>query len=179
VAPDDEIRDPRAFRWVETGVSGLARAREWDATAIAEVQALRASDEAEVDFRVLGDGSVIGSVSADALAELTQGLELEPPYAVRAVRQSEIEWMVGALRFDSELVELPGGIDAVALELAVPPEGETMYLVDGDVLAEEPAGAVADGFAELGRLGADRFQAFVARADRLEDGRWEMTVDPL
>jgi hypothetical protein len=179
VAPDDEIRDPRAFRWVETGVSGLARAREWDATAIAEVGALRASDEGEIDFRVLGDGSVIGDVSAEALAELTQELELDPPYAVRAVRQSEVEWMVGAIRFESELVELPAGIDALALELAVPPEGETMYLVDGDVLAEEPAGAVADGFAELGRLGADRFQAFVARADRLEDGRWEMTVDPL
>ena len=63
MAPDDQIRDPRAFRWVETGVSGLARVREWDATAIAEVDALRASDETEIDFRVLGDGSVVGDVS--------------------------------------------------------------------------------------------------------------------
>ena len=41
VGPHDEISDPRAFRWVESGVSGLARAREWDATAIAEVPELR------------------------------------------------------------------------------------------------------------------------------------------
>ena len=61
--PDDEIRDPRAFRWVETGVSGLARQREWDATAIVEVPELRATEEAEIEFRLLGDGSVIGDVA--------------------------------------------------------------------------------------------------------------------
>ena len=66
--PDDSIQDPRAFRWVEAGVSGLARQREWDATSIAEVPSLRASDETELDFRVLGDGSVIGDVDAGLLA---------------------------------------------------------------------------------------------------------------
>ncbi len=44
--------------------------------------------------------------------------------------------MVGALRLESELVELPPGLDALSLEAAVPPEGETMYLVDGEILAE-------------------------------------------
>ena len=176
---DDEIRDPRAFRWVESGVSGLARQREWDATAIAEVPALVGSDEAEMDFRVLGDGSVVGDVSADMLAELTGDLGLDPPYAARAVRQNEREWMVGALRIESELVELPAGIDAVSLEAAVPPDGEAMYLLDGEILTEAPTGASADALSELERLGAARFQAFVARADRLEDGRWELTVDPL
>ncbi len=179
MSPDDSIQDPRVFRWVETGVSGLARQREWDATAIAEVQALRASDETELDFRVLGDGSVIGDLDAGILAELTRELAIEAPYAARAVRQSELEWMVGAVRMESHLVELPGDFEAVALEAAVPPDGETMYLVDGDILAEAPEGAVAGALAELERLGADRFQAFVARADRLEDGRWEVTVDPL
>ena len=95
------------------------------------------------------------------------------------MRQNETEWIVGAIRFESELVELPGGGDAVALEAAVPPDGEAMYIVDGDMLAEAPEGPVADALAELERIGADRFQAFVARADRLEDGRWELTVDPL
>ena len=177
--PDDDIQDPRAFRWVETGVSGLARQREWDATSIAEVPSLRASDETELDFRVLGDGSVIGDVDAGLLAELTGDLAIEAPYAARAVRQNETEWMVGAVRMESNLVELPGGVEALALEAAVPPEGETMYVVDGEILAEPPEGPVADALAELERLGAGRFQAFVARADRLEDGRWELTVDPL
>ena len=177
--PDDSIQDPRAFRWVEAGVSGLARQREWDATSIAEVPSLRASDETELDFRVLGDGSVIGDVDAGLLAELTGDLAIEAPYAARAVRQNETEWMVGAVRMESNLVELPGGVEAVALEAAVPPEGDTMYVVDGEILAEPLEGLVADALAELERLGADRFQAFVARADRLEDGRWELTVDPL
>jgi hypothetical protein len=179
VPPEDEIRDPRAFRWVESGVSGLARAREWDATAIAEAPSLRASEATEVDFRVLGDGSVVGDVSAEALRELTDQLGLDPPYAVRAVRQSELEWMVGGLGIESSVIELGVGLEALSLEVAVPPDGETMYLVDGDILTEAPAGSLATAFAELERRGTDRFQAFVARADRVEDGRWELTVDPL
>jgi hypothetical protein len=176
---DDDIRDPRAFRWVETGVSGLARQREWDATTIAEVPALRASDLAELEFRVLGDGSVIGDVDVAVLGELTRELSIEAPYAARAVRQDEIEWMVAAVRMESELVELAAGVQALSLEAAVPPEGETMYLVDGEILADPPEGPAAEALAELERLGSERFQAFVARADRLEDGRWELTVDPL
>ena len=128
---------------------------------------------------MLGDGSVIGEVDADLLTEFTGDLAIEAPYAARAVRQNENEWMVGAVRMESDLVELPGGVKALALEAAVPPEGETMYVVDGEILAEPPEGPVANALAELERLGADRFQAFVARADRLEDGRWELTVDPL
>jgi hypothetical protein len=180
VPPDDDILDPRgAFRWVEAGVSGLARAREWDATAIVELRELAATDESEIDFRLLGDGSVIGDVQPTVVAELTKELGIEPPYAARAVRQSETEWMVGALRFESELVELPAGIEALTLEAAVPPEGEMVYLVDGDLLAEPPEGVEAEALERLAELGAARFQAFAARADRLEDGRWELTVDPL
>jgi hypothetical protein len=179
VPPDDSIRDPRAFRWVETGVSGLARQREWDATAIVEVPELRATEDAELEFRLLGDGSVIGDVTPSVLGELTRELRIEPPYAARAVRQNATEWMVGAVRMESELVELGAVVEALALEVAVPPEGETMYLVDGEILAEAPTGAEADAFGRLEELGAERFQAFVARADRLEDGRWELTVDPL
>jgi hypothetical protein len=179
VPPDDGIRDPNALRWVEAGVSGLPRQREWDDTTIAEVPLLEGAEETEIDFRVLADGSVVGDVSGDAVVELTRDLGIEPPYAARAVRRSAREWTVGALAIESELVELPGGADAVSLEAAVPPDGETMYVVDGEMLAEPPEGAAADALAELERRGAERFQAFVARADRLEDGRWELTVDPL
>jgi hypothetical protein len=179
VPPSDDISDPRAFRWVETGVSGLARQREWDATSIAEVPELRATDEAEIDFRLLGDGSLVGDVSPVVFADLTRDLRIEPPYAARAVRQNETEWMVGAIRIESELVELAENVDGTSLEVAVPPEGETMYLIDGEILAEAPTGSVAGAFGRLEELGAGRFQAFVARADRLEDGRWELTVDPL
>lgn len=178
--PDDDILDPRgAFRWVEAGVSGLARQREWDATAIAELPALRASDETELDFRVLGDGSVIGDIDPAVVAELTRELAIDAPYLARAVRQDETNWIVGALRMESELVVLAAGVEALSLEAAVPPEGDGMYLVDGEIQAERPEGPAGEALAELERLGAERFQAFVARADRLEDGRWELTVDPL
>ncbi|MGH3039723.1 MAG: hypothetical protein ACRDLZ_10050 [Gaiellaceae bacterium] len=177
--PHDEISDPRAFRWVESGVSGLARAREWDATAIAEVPELRWTEAGELDFRVLGDGSVVGDVAPAVFAELTKDLGIAAPYAARAVRQNETEWMVGALQLDSELVELPSGIAALTLEAAVPPEGETMYFVDGEIQTDDPRGAEAEAFEQLVERGAARFRAFVARADRLEDGRWELTVDPL
>ena len=175
----DEIRDPRAFRWVESGVSGLARQREWDVTAIVAVPSLLGSDAGELEFRILGDGSLVGDVPREALQELTGELGIEPPYAVRAVRQGDDEWMVGALQLESEVIELPAGIEALSLEVAVPPEGDTMLLADGEILTEAPPGPVADAFRELERLGGERFQAFVARADRVEDGRWDLTVDPL
>ena len=53
-----------------------------------------------------------------------------------------------------------------------------MLFADGEVI-DEPAGSDARAFEEIERAGRARFQAFVARADRVEDGRWELTVDPL
>jgi hypothetical protein len=79
----------------------------------------------------------------------------------------------------SDPIELPGGIEAVTLEVAVPPQGERMLLADGEMVADEPTGDEARAFEEIERAGRARFQAFVARADRVEDGRWELTVDPL
>jgi hypothetical protein len=177
------IEDPRAFRWVEAGISGLAQLPEFDATAILELPELEASDLRELDFRVLTDGTVVGSVPPEALRPIVAELELEPPATVRAVRQSAREWAVGAQAVDATLVDLPAGIDALMLAVAVPPEvdlGETTYDVDGEVLAglpEEPSLRAA--LTEIERLGRERFEAFVARADKVDDGRWELTVDPL
>jgi hypothetical protein len=179
VGREDDIRDPRAFRWVETGVSGLARPRRFDASALAEVEALRGADLAEVEFRVLADGSVLGDVSPEAAVALTAELALDPPYAVQAVRKTELEWAVGASEERSEPVQLPAGIAAATLEVAVPPEGETTVIVDGELEPEEIRDAELDALRELERIGRERFQAFVARADRLEGERWELTVDPL
>jgi hypothetical protein len=67
----------------------------------------------------------------------------------------------------------------MSLEVAVPPDGETTLLVDGEIVTEVPEGPEGEALATLESRGAARFQAFVARADRVEDGRWELTVDPL
>jgi hypothetical protein len=175
--PDERIQDP-GLRWVESGVSGLARPREWDATSLVDVPLLRGYDAAQIEFRVRGDGSVAGDVPLEAVPALTAELRLQPPYTVRAVRRGETAWAVGALAVESEPIELPLGLDAATLEVAVPPGGERMRFADGEVV-EEPAGTEARAFDELERAGRTRFQAFVARADRVEDGRWELTVDPL
>jgi hypothetical protein len=175
----DDIRDPGVFRWVETGVSGLARAREWDATALVPVPSLRGYEANELEFRVFPDGTVVGDVPPEAVGELTRDLGLKPPLVVQAFRQGDSEWTVGALRLDSDLVSLPTGIAATSLEVAVPPDGETILLVDGDIATEVPEGPEGEALATLESLGAARFQAFVARADRVEDGRWELTIDPL
>jgi hypothetical protein len=179
VTGGEEIRDPRVFRWVESGVSGLARAREWDATALVQAPSLRGHDAAELEFRVFGDGTVIGDVPGEAVAELTGELGLAPPLVVRAVRHGDSEWTVGALQLDSELVTLPRGIAAMSLEVALPPDGETTLLVDGEMVADVSEGPEREALGTLESLGAARFQAFVARADRVEDGRWELTIDPL
>jgi hypothetical protein len=179
VTSADDIRDPRVFRWVESGVSGLARARDWDATALVQAPSLRGHAARELEFRIFADGTVVGDVPPEAVAELTGELGLEPPLVVQAVRQGDSEWTVGALQLESELVSLPHGIAAMSLEVAVPPDGETTLLIDGEIVAEAPDGPEGDALATLESLGAARFQAFVARADRVEDGRWELTVDPL
>lgn len=176
---DERIRDPRAFRWVEAGVSGLARPRQWDATALVEVDVLRGYEVVELEFRVLADGSVLGDVPAEAVPELTADLGLAPPYAARAVRKGGSRWAVGALRIAADEIELPSGIEASSLEVAVPPDGETAFLVDGEHVDGEPAGDEGRALRELERAGRERFQAFVARADRVGDGRWQLTVDPL
>lgn len=176
------IEDPRAFRWVEAGISGLSQLPEFDATAIVEIPELEASDLQELDFRVLTDGTVVGSVPAEALRSIVAELELEPPATVRAVRQSAREWAAGAQAVDATLVGLPAGLDALMLAVAVPPEvdlGETTYDVDGEVLSALPEGPLGDALGQIERLGRERFEAFVARADKVDDGRWELTVDPL
>jgi hypothetical protein len=179
VSREDEIRDPRTFRWVETGVSGLARPREWDATALADVPALVGAEEAELEFRVLADGSVLGPVPHEAVAPLTRELPLTPPYLVRAVRRGDAKWAVAALRLDSEPIELPAEISASSLEVAVPPDGERSVLLDGEIVSGPPGEPYAAAVEELTRRGRARFQAFVARADRVGKDRWELTVDPL
>ncbi len=87
--------------------------------------------------------------------------------------------MVGAVQLESDVVDLPRDVPAQTLEVAIPPEGERMVIVDGEILGEEPTGLVGAAASELERRGRERFQAFVARADRVEDGRWDLTIDPL
>ena len=35
----DDLSDPRTFRWVEAGISGIPRTREWDAVTTSTCEA--------------------------------------------------------------------------------------------------------------------------------------------
>jgi hypothetical protein len=102
--------------WLEAGITGLARPREWDAVATVETPGT-SGDEAL--FVALPDGSLLVEASpsgfdahpfADALDE-----SVDRPYRAVAVRRPEL-WVVGACAIDvAELADDPGG-DEVQLE---------------------------------------------------------------
>jgi hypothetical protein len=176
----DEFVDPRAFRWVESGVSGLARTREWDATVLIELPELRADVRTELDLIARPEGVEGPADLPDAALErLLRRLELsvERPFVVRAVRQGALEWLAAARRLRSELISIRA--PARALELALPPGGERWVVVDGEGVSEPLEPPLAEAVDELERRGRERFQAFVARADKVGTDSWELTIDPL
>ena len=96
---------------------------------------------------------------------------------MRAVRQSRVDWAVAGRILKSEplFLSVPG---VATLEVVVDPEGDVSVVVDGEAAISvgpdrEPA------VREIERRGRERFQSFVARADRVGEDRWELTVDPL
>jgi hypothetical protein len=169
---------------VESGVSGLSRTREWDVIVPLTLPDLGERHPAEIEFVALGDGVFRheGRVAPALLERLSAEVEreLEPPFAARAVRRTEDEWIVAARMLNNaDLLSLPEAVQADSLEVAVSPDGEEVVLVDGEALARPADAATADALAELGRRGRDRFQAFVARADKVDDEHWQLTIDPL
>jgi hypothetical protein len=171
-----------APRWLEVGISGVPRQREWDLVSIVDVPELEGASVSQLAFKLLADGSSAGPdlahVPPEALARLAAVVAegLDPPCDVRAVRRGVRDWSVAARELDLELAELPAlaGIDELAV--AVAPDGNRTVLVDG-----EEAGAsagVEQAVLELERRGRERFPAFVARAVRGSAG-WELTIDPL
>lgn len=180
---DEDIGDPRVVpRWVEAGVSGVPRGRDWDAVAVVDLPELEGSLASELSFRVLEDGTVADAdeLPAGALERIAAELEtgVRPPYDVRAVRRGRSDWSVAARELRLERVPLPEALPGTELAVAVTPEGGRTLLVDG----EEPEGLTPElesAFAELERRGRERFPAFVARAERVAPGRWELLVDPL
>jgi hypothetical protein len=141
------------------------------------VESLATTDLRELEFDVLVGDTVQGDVPPEAVPELTSELGLEPPYNVLAVRQGRLGWAVAArmLRSVPITLEAPG---VSRLEVVVAPAGDVSVLVDGD--DEVALGPDLERAArELERRGRERFQAFVARADRVGEDRWELTIDPL
>jgi hypothetical protein len=153
---------------VEAGISGIPRTREWDAVAATHVQA--EGDDAV--FVLLNDGRLIPVHGSEAVMEpaahALEG-ELETPYRAVAVRRSGDTWAVGAVGI--EVVELPADTEGNELMLTVTQEGERALEVDGR--------STIEGIEALERAVGGRHDAYVLRAERLDERLWQIGIDPL
>lgn len=179
----EDITDPRVVpRWVEAGVSGVPRAAEWDVSAMVEIPELAGSPEAELGFAVLEEGTLVpgeGAGPPTVLERLAAQLreQLPPPFEAVALRQGPQTWFLGGRRANVHGVELPDGLTATEITVAIGPDGERSVLVDGDD-SVELTGPIAEAVERIEAAGRSRQRAFVARAVRA-GARWKLTVDPL
>jgi hypothetical protein len=182
--PADDITDPRVVpRWVEAGVSGIPRAREWDAVAVIEIPELEGLPLAELSLRVLGDGAVVAEeedIPRAAVERLgaAAAAAVDPPCEAQASRRGGREWSLAVRGLRLIPIMLPGGIEAEELAVALAPEGSRTLLVDGEEVETPPPG-FAEAFSLIEEHGREHHVAFVARAERVAPGRWELTLDPL
>ncbi len=154
--------------WLEAGITGIPRQREWDAVKLVEAPG---STGEEVEFVALPDGRVLVESGPDGfdpmpLAAAFRG-SIEPPYRAVARRRPEL-WAIGARSIRT--LELPRAPHGDALEV-VRSTDELQIRVDG-----MPSGARLSELEELGRA---RYPSFVVRAQRLVDSLFEVEVEPL
>jgi hypothetical protein len=156
--------------WLEAGITGIARAREWD--AVVTVSAPGVVGE-EAEFVALADGRLVAEgehgLDPSPFAAALEGA-LERPYRAVAVRRESV-WAVGAVSIEvAELAPDPRGTD---LELTW--DGTTLSLTV-DTLPVDPANADA-----LERVASARVHGrpYSARAHRLAGALWEILVLPL
>ncbi|MGH3135122.1 MAG: hypothetical protein ACRDPV_01340 [Gaiellaceae bacterium] len=153
--------------WLEAGITGLARQREWDAVATSEAPGTP-GDEAE--FVALADGRLLVDAGPDGfdpapLAAVLEGA-IDRPYRALAVRRPEL-WTVGASAIETARLDPdPRGDD---LELAW--DGAALSLI-ADGMPADPSTAAA-----LERLATSRESgAYAAHAGRLEGDLFEISV---
>ena len=156
--------------WLEAGITGLARQREWDAMVTVEAPG-GTGDEA--GFVALSDGRLLlddpsSGVDAVPFAAALEGA-LDRPYRAVAVRRPEI-WVVGA-----------SSIEVVRLD--PDPRGNDLELTwDGTSLALSSDGVPADPVHAdaLAKIAAERERgAYSAAAHRLDHDLWELLILPL
>jgi hypothetical protein len=179
-------KDVLAFSRIPAGVTGIPRLRDWDAVVVVELPELERSEIGEIEVVAPESGDVllhaddavphhVGERIAAALDE-----EVDRPYEALAVRQDGLRWSAGArmLRGGTTL-DFPAGLPAASLELAVAPDGAVELRADGDIVDPGLSPLFAEAAAELERHGRAKFQFFVARADKVAEGSWQLTMDPL
>ncbi len=150
------------------GYHGVQRPRRWDAVVMAEAPDLTSD---EVSFVVLDGGSVIldedlPEVQVEPIAEELDQV-VEPPYRVEAVRRQGDVWAAAARRI--HVLDIHD-IDGDELMLTMQ-DGSRTLVVD--------ARPEFGGVPELERFAGERYDSYVAEANRLDGDTWEVRVNPL
>jgi len=163
----EPLPDPAPPGWMETGIHGVPRHREWDAVVAVEAEGIEGDT---VHFVALPDNTLLVDEEVDA-EPLAAALDdtVDPPYRAEAVRRGDSQWAVGVRRI--EVVDL--GDDA--------PNGDELTLTyrDGD------HELLVDGAPEFGsvpaleRIGQARASSYVVQGRHLVDSLWEIRVVPL
>jgi hypothetical protein len=163
----EPVDEPRRPGWMETGIHGVPRAREWDAVVSVDAEGVE-GDRAR--FVVLPEDTLLVEEGEDVepLAGAIDATGTSPPYRAEAMRRSGSQWAVGIRSIDViDLADDPGGSE---LTLTVH-EDERSLLVDG-----VPAFAAIP---QLERYGSARGSSYVVRARRLDGSTWEVEAMPL
>jgi hypothetical protein len=163
----DPLPEPAPPGWMEAGIHGVHRPRQWDAVVTVDVEGV---DGNEVHFVALPDDTLVvdEDVDADPLAAALEDVA-EPPYRAEAVRRGETRWAVGIRRI--EVVDLGDDApDGEELTLTYR-EGHHELLVDG--------GPTFGSLPVLEQLGQARAESYVVQGHRLDGTVWEVRVVPL
>jgi hypothetical protein len=161
----EPLPEPGPPGWLDVGIHGVSRPREWD--AVVPVEAEVAGDHAL--FVALPDGTLLVEEGGDVqpLVEALEG-SVAVPYRAEAVRRGDSQWAVGVRQI--QVVELPDGPDGNELTLTVRDDTREL-LVDGTAgFGSLPA---------LERLGDGRGDSYVVQGQRLDRDLWEVRVVPL
>ena len=149
--------------------AGVPRIRgDWDLVITGEAPDLTGSDE--LGFVVVEDGDIfmdsqIPEGDVTPLAEVIE-LQIQPPYRAYGIRQEGDLWAVSARGIELAHFEAAGD----EIELTVR-GAERELVVDG----RSSFGSVF----ELDRLGKEASADFFARAVRVEDDLWEVSINPI
>jgi len=157
--------DPRP-QWQETGIHGLARPREADATISAPEDA---AEGQRVKFVALPSGELLveeGDVDDPSGLAAAVEQEIRRPYRAKAGKDGF--WLIQVTRI--EVLEIPDGPDGEFIELTRTPDGTTLAVDDARTF-----GSIPELEARGDRVGA----SWAIRATRLDGDLWEIRAEPL
>jgi hypothetical protein len=159
--------DPRPA-WQETGIHGIHRPREWDATVTADAPGVEGDS---FRFVALPDGTLLVEEGPESpLDPLAAAVEqaVPPPYRAQAIRQSESLWAIQARRI--EVIELPDGPDGDAIDLTHTADGSTLAVDDIRIFGSLPP---------LEARGLREGHEYAVHAERLDGDLWEVRASAL